>query len=62
MARTSRRHADAPDFNPIYDLDADPGQTRPVHDAELEACLAARMRELLVRHDAPACQFERTGL
>jgi len=61
-AHTSRRHADAPDGNLIYDLKQDPGQTAPVHDPALEARLAQHMAELLARANAPRCQFERTGL
>lgn len=58
----SHRHADAPDFNPIYDLQSDPGQTTPLRDPALEARLAAKMKELLKRHDATECQYARVGL
>jgi len=58
----SHRHYAAPDFNPIYDIQADPGQLRPIRDARLEGELAARMRELLQRYDAPECQYARVGL
>jgi arylsulfatase A-like enzyme len=58
----SHRHHAAPDYNPIYDIQSDPRQERPIRDARLEADLAARMRELLLRHDAPECQFARVGL
>jgi arylsulfatase A-like enzyme len=58
----SHRHHAAPDYNPIYDIQSDPRQERPIRDARLEAELAARMRELLVRYDAPDCQFARVGL
>ncbi len=49
-------------FNPIYDIIEDPGQTKPVRDAELEKKLAAKMRDLLERVDAPESQFSRVGL
>lgn len=62
MAVPSRRHVDAPDFNPIFDLAADPGQARPVRDSALEARLAALMTRLLAEHDAPPCQYGRLGL
>jgi len=58
----SHRHHAAPDFNPIYDIQADPGQAQPIHDAALESQLAAKMRELLQRYDAPECQYARVGL
>jgi hypothetical protein len=58
----SHRHHGAPDYNPIFDIQSDPGQTTPIHDAALEARLAAKMRDLLVRYDAPECQFARVGL
>ena len=59
---TSTRHHDAPEFNPIYDLGRDPSQQNPVRDERLELELAAKMRAALEAHDAPHCQFERTGL
>jgi arylsulfatase A-like enzyme len=62
VAIPSHRHRDAPDFNPIYDLRTDPRQERPINDPALEEQLAARIRELLIRYNAPACQFERTDL
>jgi arylsulfatase A-like enzyme len=58
----STRHHNAPDFNPIYDIDQDPSQQRPIRDGSLESELAAKMRTALVAHEAPACQLERTGL
>lgn len=58
----SRRHHNAPDYNPIYDIAADPLQKRPIRDAALEQSLAGRMRDLLERYGAPECQFERMGL
>ena len=58
----SHRHHGAPDFNPIYDIRSDPEQLRPIRDARLESELAAKMRELLRRYDAPECQYARVGL
>jgi arylsulfatase A-like enzyme len=58
----SHRHHAAPEYNLIYDLQSDPRQQRPIHDAALESRLAAKMRELLGRHDAPEEQFARVGL
>jgi arylsulfatase A-like enzyme len=58
----SHRHMDAPSFNPLYDVVADPFQASPIHDSELEARLAAQMRALMAAHDAPASQFMRVGL
>lgn len=62
IKRKSKRHLDAPDFNPIYDICADPFQQNPIKDAKLEEELAARMKDLLKRFDAPECQYVRTGL
>jgi hypothetical protein len=61
IAKKSHRHHGAPDSNPIYDVERDPGQTQPLRDAALEERLARRMRELLMAADAPECQFDRMG-
>ena len=58
----SHRHADAPDFNLIYDITADPRQEKPIHDAGLEKTLATKMKELMKRYDSPDSQFKRVGL
>jgi arylsulfatase A-like enzyme len=57
----SKRHHNAPDFNPIYNIGADPLQKSPVRDEELERQLAGRMRQLLQEYDAPECQYQRLG-
>lgn len=57
----SRHHLDAPDFNPIYDLETDPKQENPIRDAALEERLAGLARRLLEAHDAPAHQYPRFG-
>ncbi len=62
MTVPSFRHANAPDYNPIYDLVADPGQENPIRDAKLEESLADKMRKLLAQYQAPGCQVIRTGL
>ncbi|NQU44019.1 sulfatase-like hydrolase/transferase, partial [bacterium] len=62
ISRKSHSHRDAPDFNPIYDLQEDPGQTQPIRDAGLEAKLAGKLHETMERYDAPPCQFERMGM
>ena len=62
IARPSRRHADATDYNPIYDLEADPGQLEPIRDPALEARLAELMRKKLAEAGAPAIQYDRVGL
>jgi len=61
MAGKSRRHHDAPDFHPLYDVQADPQQQSPIHDEALEARFCEQMRSLLQRYDAPTCQYERMG-
>ena len=46
----------------LYDLEADPGQDRPLDDESLERRLAALMGELMMENDAPAEAFARLGL
>lgn len=62
ITRPSHRHHGAPDFNPIYDVQKDPGQTQPIRNAALESQLAKKMKKLLKAADAPACQYRRLGL
>jgi arylsulfatase A-like enzyme len=62
MAVPSHRHADAPDYNPIYDVSADPRQEKPIQDSGLEEKLAVKMKELMLRYDAPESEFARVGL
>ena len=62
MTVPSRRHADCPDYNLIYDLAEDPGQTDPLRDEALEERLAAMMHRKLVEAGAPECQYDRMGL
>jgi len=62
IAVPSGKHVNAPDFNPIYDLSADPFQTRPVHDDALEEKLAAKLKVLMKRYEAPESEFVRVGL
>jgi hypothetical protein len=56
------RHRNAPEFDPIYDLEADPWQAAPVRDPTVERRLAGKLAEMLSRYDAPPSQFERVGL
>lgn len=58
----SHRHADAPDFNPMYDLQNDPGQQNPIRDADLEHQMTSRLSALLESYEAPECQYKRLGL
>ncbi len=46
----------------LYDLAADPGQTRPIDDIDTEHRLITRMMERMQQNDAPAEQYERMGL
>jgi arylsulfatase A-like enzyme len=46
----------------LYDLEADPGQERPMQDAAQEARLAGMMRALMQANDAPVEAFARVGL
>ena len=46
----------------LFDLATDPDQASPLDDADLELRMATALRDELVRHDAPASQFERLGL
>lgn len=57
-----RPAVDAPDFNPIHDIQADPAQESPIRDEALEAELAGKLMQKLTGLNAPPCQFERAGL
>jgi len=46
----------------LFDLQTDPGQNHPIHNAEVEARLTATMAQLMRDNDAPAEQFTRLGL
>ena len=46
----------------LYDLQNDPGQQQPLHDAVLEQELAASMAKLMQDQDAPPEAFERLDL
>ena len=58
----SKTHHNAPDFNPIYDIVADPEQETPIRDSELESKLASQLKTLLEQYEAPECQYDRVGL
>ena len=58
----SKRHHNAPDFNPIYDIVADPLQQHPIRDEAVENALEEKMRILLEQYDAPPCQRTRMSL
>ena len=57
----SKRHHNAPDYNPIYDINIDPGQAHPLQNKTLENKLAKQMYHLLQKYDAPECQYNRLG-
>jgi len=46
----------------LFDLQNDPGQQNPLHDAELEERMVRLLVRLMVDNDAPPEQFERLGL
>ena len=46
----------------LYDLDNDPGQAKPLQDAETEARLRSLMARLMAENDAPDEAFERLEL
>jgi len=46
----------------LYDLAADPGQTHPLQNPELEARMAALMASLMEQNDAPVEAFARLNL
>jgi arylsulfatase A-like enzyme len=66
--RTMRIPARAPYINPwrhgtlLFDLDADPGQERPLSDDELELHMVRLLVQRLRDSDAPASQYRRLGL
>ena len=51
-----------PRFTMLFDLEADPGQEKPIDNVAEEARLSARMAELMQANNAPQEQFERLGL
>jgi arylsulfatase A-like enzyme len=46
----------------LYDLEADPGQERPLQDAAVERRMAALMRDLMIENDAPSEAVARVEL
>lgn len=48
--------------NVIYDLESDPGQSRPIDAPDVEARLIHAMRQVMARHDAPPEAYGRLGL
>jgi arylsulfatase A-like enzyme len=64
LKRPSYIPPDAEDFNPIYRIGNIFNNTKDelIHDRQLEKQLADKMKELMLRHDAPECQFKRMGL
>ncbi|MEZ4658163.1 MAG: hypothetical protein R2911_11365 [Caldilineaceae bacterium] len=46
----------------LFDLQSDPEQKQPIHDAEIEARMIAHMIRLMQANDAPPEQYERLGL
>ncbi len=46
----------------LYDLATDPGQERPLADATIEARMIERMRELMIKNEAPPEAFQRLAL
>lgn len=46
----------------LFDLHTDPGQTTPIHDAEVVADLTQKMIRIMHDHDAPGEAFRRLGL
>ncbi len=62
IKRNSKRHHNAGDGNPIYDLHTDPQQQHPIQNPELEKKLATKLTGLLERYNAPEEHFTRLGL
>ena len=46
----------------LFNLETDPGQTTPIHDAEVEARLSGAMRDLMVANTCPPEALARVGL
>jgi hypothetical protein len=46
----------------LFDLQTDPDQLRPIHDAEVEGRLSGLMAELMAANEAPDEAFSRIGL
>ncbi|KRF04184.1 hypothetical protein ASG89_22690 [Paenibacillus sp. Soil766] len=58
----SRRHHNASGLPLLYDLLTDPEQQTPIRNRELEGNMESKMKELLVRYEAPDSQYIRMGL
>ncbi|MNY46190.1 hypothetical protein D3C86_1813480 [compost metagenome] len=58
----SRRHYNATGSPLLYDLVEDPEQQNPISDQELAETMKSKMKELMMRYDAPASQYVRMGL
>lgn len=46
----------------LYDLDADPTQSTPLHDPQAEQAMIALMERAMAENDCPPEQFDRLGL
>ena len=62
VSRKSSKHANAVDYNPIFDIENDPGYEHPIRDPEREVECVVKLKELLKRYEAPECQYKRLGL
>jgi len=50
------------DFNPVFHLENDPDQQRPIRDENVERDYARKLSEALSSYGAPACHKKRLGL
>jgi hypothetical protein len=57
-----RKWHDTATKSELFDLQNDPKQMNPIHDAAVQARLTQRMVELMKQCDAPAEQYQRLGL
>jgi hypothetical protein len=46
----------------LYDLEADPGQEKPLNNPAVEARMVGLMRELMARNEAPVESYSRLAL
>ncbi len=63
MKIPARAWPDAHSFGTLlFDVEEDPGQTKPLDDPEIERLMIGHLARLMLANDSPSEQFERLGL
>jgi arylsulfatase A-like enzyme len=61
IAQPIKRHHNAPEYNPLYNIANDPEQVKPIHDTYLEKEYADKLKELMIKYQAPQNEYVRMG-